>query len=186
MLMLVFVGVEEAFEALILVITLGVGIIIVEVMDGAMMAVLEMYMVYRGGRGVMRLIVEPIGAIINGVTGGLAPGKTVATAIGIWLINHPSRIEQAVEKAAGGLKRIGNTTAATFGGVATLTEMQPATVTVSAGATIAEQPSSVVRQRTTLAGGTIKPVVPSSASISTARVVMQERTIADIRTKKTT
>lgn len=87
--MLTLVGMEELFEAGILVITLGAGIIITELMNAAMAALIEMYMLLRGGQGVMKLIVTPVCAAIDAATGGLAPGKFIGVAIGIWLINHP-------------------------------------------------------------------------------------------------
>ena len=94
--MLLLVGVEELVEFFILVITLGTGIMVVEVMDGAMGGVLEMYMGLRGPGGITKWIVEPIGTFINGISGSLLPGKTVATAVGIWVINHPEALAKAI------------------------------------------------------------------------------------------
>lgn len=104
-LVLTIVGVEEIFEVIILLITLGTGILITEFMNGAMAALLEMYMVLRGGRGVMKLIVTPICALIDAATGGLAPGKLIGAAIGIWVINHPSKLEKMAEKITKGSSR---------------------------------------------------------------------------------
>lgn len=92
---LLLVGIEEFFEFLILVITLGAGILVTEPMNLAMASLIEMYMIFRGGRGVMKLIVQPIGASINAFTANLAPGKTIALAAGIWLINNPEKMEKA-------------------------------------------------------------------------------------------
>lgn len=103
-LVLTLVGVEELFETLILVITLGAGIIITEMMNAAMAALLEMYMLLRGGRGVMKLIVVPICAMIDAATGGLAPGKLIGMSVGIWIINHPSKLEKIAETVTGRVK----------------------------------------------------------------------------------
>ena len=101
LLVLTLVGIEELLEAVILVITLGAGIIITEIMNAAMAALLEMYMLLRGGRGVMKLIVMPICAMVDAATGGLAPGKLIGMSIGIWIIDHPSKLEKTAEAVTG-------------------------------------------------------------------------------------
>ncbi|OGM92667.1 hypothetical protein A2372_00465 [Candidatus Wolfebacteria bacterium RIFOXYB1_FULL_54_12] len=90
-LVLMIVGIEELFEAFILVITLGAGIIITEIMNAAMAALIEMYMLLRGGKGVKKLIVTPVCAMIDAATGGFAPGKFIGLAMGIWMINRPEK-----------------------------------------------------------------------------------------------
>lgn len=90
-LVLITVGIEELFEAFILVFTLGAGIIVTEIMNAAMAALIEMYMLLRGGKGVMRLVVTPVCAVLDAATGGLAPGKFIGVSIGIWLINRPEK-----------------------------------------------------------------------------------------------
>ncbi|HBI25311.1 MAG: hypothetical protein UT41_C0003G0011 [Candidatus Wolfebacteria bacterium GW2011_GWC2_39_22] len=112
------VGTEEFFEFLILVITLGTGIIVTEPMNLATGLAIEAYMLLRGGRGVMKLIVQPIGTSINAATANLAPGKTVALVAGIWIINNPDKMEKvmgAIAKVTGQAIQIGATV---FGGVA--------------------------------------------------------------------
>ncbi len=93
------VGVEELLEAILIIFTVGFGIFIVEIMDIGTALAVEMYIYMRGGSGFWKLIVEPIGAIINGATAGIAPGKTVALGVAIHLINHPEKLG-ALEKVA--------------------------------------------------------------------------------------
>lgn len=92
-LVLMAVGIEELLEAAVLVFTLGTGIILTEIMNAATAGVIEMYMLLRGGRGIMRLVVTPVCATIDAATGGLAPGKFIGLSIGIWLINRPEKSE---------------------------------------------------------------------------------------------
>ena len=104
-LVLMLVGIEELFEAAILVFTLGAGILVTEIMNGAMAMLIEMYMLLRGGKGVKKLIVTPVCAMIDAATGGLAPGKFIGLAMGIWMINRPEKFG-ALESVAG-VKKMG-------------------------------------------------------------------------------
>lgn len=99
--MTLLVGMEEFVEFLILVITLGAGIMVVEVMNGAVGGALEMYMALRGGKGVVKWIVQPVGAFINGISMSLLPGKTIAMLVGIWAINHSEAIEKKIAAVGG-------------------------------------------------------------------------------------
>lgn len=120
-LMTLLVGGEELLEFAILMITLGAGIIVVEVMNIAVGAALEMYMLLRGGKGVMKMIVQPIGSFINGISGCLLPGKTVAMLVGIGVINHPEFISKAVKlvgKMAGSVVTAGGALAGEMIGTA--------------------------------------------------------------------
>ncbi len=134
------VGMEELVEFLILVITLGTGIIVVEIMDGVVGAGLEMYMALRGGRGIVKWVVEPIGAFINGISLCLLPGKTIATLAGIWAINHSEKIEKklnVIGKSAGGSAIAGGVVA---GGIArTGAATQPTTAASEPNASTARQ-----------------------------------------------
>lgn len=111
-LVLMLVGIEEIFEVFILVITIGAGIIITEIMNVAMAGLIEMYIILRGGRGVKKLIVQPICAVVDAFTGGLLPGKFVGTAIAIWVINHPEKTGQITGRLS---KMAGKTMATAVG-----------------------------------------------------------------------
>lgn len=116
--LVLLVGIEELTEAVILIVTLGAGIIVTEPMNLGMFSLIEMYMLLRGGKGLMKLIVEPIGSFINGISADILPGKTVGLIAGIWVINNPEKID----KMTGGItKFVGQavgTVAAAVGGVA--------------------------------------------------------------------
>lgn len=165
------VAAEELIEFAILLVTLGAGIIIVEIMNGAMFMVIEMYMLLRGGRGLMKLIVQPIGAAINGATGGLAPGKTVALMTGIWIMNHPEKIDRAmgvVAKMTGQVAQVALTAVSGGAGGVAAKVAGGAVAEVAAGkASVAG--ASAVRQRMAMAART------SSGKIVGAERMIQRR-----------
>lgn len=155
---LLLVGMEELVEFFILVITLGTGIMVVEVMDGAMGGALEMYMGLRGPGGIIKWIVEPIGTFINGISGSLLPGKTVATAVGIWVINHPEVIDKlagAVAKVAGTAVKVATTVVggAAGGVVGAVAGGVARSAVAGVGEKVVEMGASGTRQRMAMATG---------------------------------
>lgn len=169
------VGIEELAEAVILIVTLGLGIIVVEVMNGAMFLIIEMYMLLRGGRGIMKLIVEPIGAAINGFSGGILPGKTVAALTGIWVINNPEKIDKITGGMTKFIGQIGTTVATAAGGAVGGAAAKVAsskivgTITEKAVGGAVEQGAVAARQRITMA------TRASSASAVGAERMIQAR-----------
>lgn len=107
--LVILVSFEELAEVAILLVTLGAGIMVVEIMNVATAAVLEMYMLLRGGVGIKRLVVQPLGMVFDGLLGTVLPIKTVSTMIGIWMINHAEVVDQVMGPAgqiiAGGGKK---------------------------------------------------------------------------------
>lgn len=97
--LVLLVGLEEFIEVIILLVTLGTGIMVVEIMNGVTAAALEMYMLLRGGTGIKRLLVQPLGAFFDGLLGTILPIKTLSTVIGIWMINNSEKIEKVVGPA---------------------------------------------------------------------------------------
>ncbi|HBT74771.1 TPA: hypothetical protein DEB29_02045 [Candidatus Wolfebacteria bacterium] len=97
--LVLLVGIEELVEVAILLVTLGAGIGVVEIMNIGMVALLEMYMIFRGGVGIKRLIVQPLGGVLDGILGTILPIKTISTMIGIWMINNSEKIEKIVGPA---------------------------------------------------------------------------------------
>ena len=173
---ILLVGFEELIEAVILLFTLGLGIIVVEVMNGGMFALIEMYMLLRGGRGVMRLIVEPIGTAINGFSGGVLPGKTVATGCGIWIINHPEKIEKAlgmVGKVTGQVVQIAATAASGAVGT-TVTRVAGSKVVGAVAEKTAEAGAATARQRMTMATRGVSAKVIGAERMQRERVRAQQ------------
>ena len=156
MFIMLLVGIEELIELLILLITLGAGIIIVEVMNGAVFMMIGMYIFLRGGKGVMKLIIQPIGAFINGATLGLAPGKTIALGTGIWIINHPEKMEKMVGKIGAITGQIAQVAMTAAGGAVGSIAAKVGGKVIATGAetaarTVVEGGASSVRQRMTMA-----------------------------------
>lgn len=106
--LVLLVGAEEFMEVIILLVTLGTGIIVVEIMNVATAILMEMYMLFRGGTGVKRLLIQPLGAFFDGILGTILPIKTLAMVIGIWMINNSEKIEKLTGPAGtvvmGGVK----------------------------------------------------------------------------------
>lgn len=176
------VSFEELAEVGILLVTLGAGIMVVEVMNVATGAALEMYMLLRGGVGIKRLIVQPLGMVFDGLLGTVLPIKTVSTMIGIWMINHPETVEQVagpVGQIAGGGKKAVVTASRT----AVTTGAKAAGSAAAQGANAAR--GSLDRQRMAMAER--RPSIPdariadkgvgqrSMANIGTARQRMADR-----------
>lgn len=188
-LMTLLVGVEELAEFAILVFTLGLGIIVVEVMNGAVGGVLEMYMALRGGKGIVKWIVQPIGAFINGISGCLLPGKTVAMLTGIWVINHPAmlaKITNIVGRATG--QAVQNITTTIRGGVSEIGGGVSGAAEAIAGKTV-EPGVSAARQRMTMATGTTSGKIIGADRMVQAREVrnqqnMQKDVSEDIQMKE--
>lgn len=150
---LLLVGMEELVEIAILVLTAGAGIIVTEIMNGAVAALIEMYMLLRGGRGIMKLVVQPIGAAIDAATGGLAPGKFIATGAGIWIINHPEKVEKlmgVIGKIGGKVVQAAAIAAGGAAGAVAIRAVGTKAVEGVAAKTV-EAGASAARQRMTMA-----------------------------------
>lgn len=169
--LVLLVGLEEFIEVAILLVTLGTGIVVVEIMNIATAALLEMYMLLRGGVGVKRLLVQPLGAFFDGLLGTILPIKTISTVIGIWMINNSEKIEKVVGPAGQII---------TSGGKGAVTATARNATTAAAGAQAAVRATEAAGKETATANASAvrqRMQMPTQAAMSASGInePMRER-----------
>jgi len=84
----------------ILVDLTGFGIIIGEVINFAVGAMIEFWLFIKGIKGFWKLTSWGIGTLLDGALASFLPIKTITLIITIWLVNHP-KAAQVAEVATG-------------------------------------------------------------------------------------
>lgn len=77
----------------------GFGIIIGEIINFSVGALIEGWLFFKGVKGIWKLASFPIGFAADGLFGSLFPVKTITLLITIYLVNHPEIMEKAASIA---------------------------------------------------------------------------------------